>query len=86
MVIESLTRLYCKSKSSGQIGVPACCVNMGLRNSIEMPILNHNAQEDIRAEAIATLEVGEKIGVTFDIPFNSVVEKFQELVESEAGH
>ncbi|KAK8562724.1 hypothetical protein V6N12_010794 [Hibiscus sabdariffa] len=44
-----------------------------------MPILNHNAQEDIRAEAIATLEVGEKIGVTFDIPFNSVVEKFQDM-------
>ncbi|KAK8479918.1 hypothetical protein V6N12_066115 [Hibiscus sabdariffa] len=60
-------------------------IKSGIPNSIEIPILNPCIQENIRAEAIATLEVGEKMRVTFDSPFNSVVERFQELVELEAG-
>ncbi|KAK8559942.1 hypothetical protein V6N12_012753 [Hibiscus sabdariffa] len=53
-------------------------------NSLAIPNLNPSIQDVNKAEAIATLEVGEKLGVTFDILVDLVVKRFQELVEKEA--
>ncbi|KAL4308664.1 hypothetical protein GQ457_01G003860 [Hibiscus cannabinus] len=72
-----------KIKSSGQLGASACGVIRGLPNSFDVPNFNLSSQDDTRDEAIATMEVGEKMGVSFDIPINLVVDRFQELVESE---
>ncbi|KAK8540761.1 hypothetical protein V6N13_068198 [Hibiscus sabdariffa] len=73
-----------RSKSSGRLGASACGFQRVLPSSFEISILNPSFQDANRAKAISTLEVGEKMGVTFDIPINSIVERFQELVESEA--
>ncbi|KAK8990590.1 hypothetical protein V6N11_009282 [Hibiscus sabdariffa] len=53
-------------------------------NSLVSPNLNPSSHDVNRAEAIATREVREKLGVTFDILDDQVVKRFQEIVEKEA--